>query len=128
MMAWSIDSWRNFWANPSIDVARKRVPTVVSPEVVGYWPSIKEPVRGTEMYLTRVVQFLTLIPDLRLKLEEHATSGSDTFLRWSATGRGPDGPLEFNGVDRIRLKDGLVIENRVISDHQIFRSLENTIV
>src|SRR6266481_2502570 len=103
---WSIDSWRNFWANPSIEVALKRVPTVVRPDVLGYWPTIREPVRGTEMYLKRVVQFLTLIPDLRLKLEECATNGDDTFLRWSATGKGPGGPIELNGVDRIRLGEG----------------------
>jgi hypothetical protein len=122
---WSIESWRSFWANPSIEIASKRVPTVVQPDVSGYWPTAAEPVRGTAMYLKRVVQFLTLVPGLRLTLEEHATNGNDNFLRWSATGMTSDGPFAFNGVDRVRLKEGLVLENRIISDHQIFQFLHN---
>ena len=122
---WSIDSWRNFWANPSIEIARRRVPTVVQPDVSGYWPTVVEPVRGTEMYLKRITQFLTLVPNLHITLEEHATNGVDNFLRWSAIGMGSDGPFAFNGVDRVRLRDGLVLENRIISDHSIFQFLQN---
>jgi uncharacterized protein (DUF1330 family) len=121
---WSIEGWARFWRDPDPEVAKRRVPTVVHPEgVVGYWPGGGPPVRGLQEYLQRILDLLSLVPDLQLKLEEHAVGGDCVFLRWTGTGTGPNGPFQCNGVDRIKLKDGLVIENRIISDHEIFRIL-----
>jgi hypothetical protein len=121
---WSIEGWARFWGDPDPEVAKRRVPTVVHPDgVVSYWPGGGPPVRGLQEYLQRIVYFLSLVPDLHLKLEEHAVGGDCVFLRWAGTGTGPNGPFQCNGVDRMKLKDGLVIENRIISDHEIFRIL-----
>jgi hypothetical protein len=87
---------------------------------MGYWPRQPEPVRGVADYCQHIVDLLTMIPDARLKLEEHATNGEFVFARSSGFGTGPDGAFEMNGLDRIRLRDGKVIENRIISDGSIF--------
>jgi len=68
-----------------------------------------------------MVDLLTIVPDLRLKLEEHATSDEFTVVRWTGRGTGPGGPLEANGIDRVR--DSKVIENRIVSDAAIFEDL-----
>ncbi|MBX6374537.1 MAG: ester cyclase [Acetobacteraceae bacterium] len=120
---WSIDSWRRFWSNPSVEVALKRVPTIVAPEVVAVWPRIPKEVRGPAAYAQRVADLLTLVPDLRLELAEHAAHGEFTFIRWAARGTGPNGRFEGIGTDRIRLQGGLVVENLIMSDLAIFEAL-----
>jgi uncharacterized protein (DUF1330 family) len=120
---WSVESWRRFWSKPDPEVARRRVPTVVRPDVVGHWPGGWGTVRGIDNYLQRVLDFMRLVPDLSLKVEEYAYGNDVAFIRWSGRGTGPTGPFECVGVDRFILRDGLVVENRIISDHEIFRQL-----
>ena len=116
---WTIESWNAFWSAPSIEIARTRVPSVVHPDVVGYWPRQK-PIHGVTDYLQRIVDILTMAPDLRLKLEEHASNGEYTFARWSARGTGPSGRFDITGCDRVQVRNGIVIENRIISDAELF--------
>jgi hypothetical protein len=70
-----------------------------------------------------VVALLTLVPDLRLDCAEHAREGDVVFIRWSARGTGPDGPFTGIGTDRIRLRDGRVVDNLIMSDLPIFAAL-----
>lgn len=122
--AWSPDNWLRFWSNPSAALAAERVPTVVAPDVFGVWPRSAEPVRGVTQYTQRIVDLLTLVPDLRLSLGERASDGAFVFLRWTARGTSPDGQsFEGIGVDRVRLRDGLVTENLIMSDLPIFEHL-----
>ena len=120
---WSVDSWQRFWSSPDAEVAKKRVPTIVQPDVVGHWPGGGGKVRGIKSYLQRVLDFIRLVPDLRLQLEEYAYGTDNAFIRWSGGGTGPAGPFECVGVDRFIFRNGLVAENRIISDHEIFRLL-----
>ncbi len=120
---WSVDRWRTFWADPSAERALVRTPTVITDDVVGVWPHATRPVRGKQEYTQRIVALLSLVPDLHLDLMEHATNGEFVFLRWSGRGTGPDGPFRTIGVDRVRLHDGLVAENLILSDHPIFAVL-----
>lgn len=121
--AWSAASWAAFWANPDPEVARRRVPTVVRPDVTAHWPHRSAPVRGVNDYRDYILHLLALVPDLRLTMEEHATAGDSTFIRWSGTGTGAEGPFHCTGVDRILVSEGRVVENRIYSDHPIFRTL-----
>ena len=120
---WSVDGWVGFRANPSPDVALKRVPTVVTPDVEAVWPRIPGRVRGRDEYARRIVDLLTVVPDLRLELGDHAASGGFVFLRWTARGTGPDGSFEGIGTDRFRLRDGLVAESLIMSDLAVFGDL-----
>jgi SnoaL-like domain len=105
----------------------ERVPKVVTPDVVAVWPRIPEPVHGSGEYARRIVDLLTLAPDLRLELGEHATGGEFVFLRWSARGTGPDGPFEGIGTDRFRLRGGLVAESLIMSDLAVFEHLARSV-
>ena len=120
---WSVDGWRAFWGAPSPELALKRVPTVVTPDVEAVWPRVPRRVRGSGEYAHRIVDLLAVVPDLRLELGEHAASGEFVFLRWSARGTGPDGPFEGIGTDRFRLRDGLVAESLIMSDMPVFEHL-----
>ena len=42
-------------------------------------------------------------------------------VEWRGTG--PDGAFQAIGVDRVRLRYGLVAENLIVSDHPIFAVL-----
>ena len=120
---WSVDGWRAFWGDPSPEVALKRVPTVVTPDVEAVWPRVPGRLRGSGEYAQRIVDLLAVVPDLRLELGEHAASGEFVFLRWTARGTGPDGPFEGIGTDRFRLRDGLVAESLIMSDLAVFEHL-----
>ena len=120
---WSVDGWRAFWGAPSPEVALKRVPTVVTPDVEAVWPRVPGRVQGSGEYARRIVDLLAVVPDLRLELGEHAANGEFIFLRWTARGTGPDGPFEGIGADRFRLRDGLVAESLIMSDLPVFEAL-----
>jgi hypothetical protein len=120
---WSVDGWLAFWGNPSAEVALRRVPTVVTPDVEAVWPRVPGRLRGSGEYARRVVDLLALVPDLRLELGEHAAGGEFVFVRWIARGTGPDGAFEGIGTDRFRLRNGLVAESLIMSDLPMFDHL-----
>jgi hypothetical protein len=118
-LRFSVEHWAVFWANPHPDLAGR----VVTPDVVGHWPGDAEPVRGVTAYKRRIARILARVPDLRLTVAEHASNGEFLFIRWIARGTGGGRPFELSGVDRLRLRDGLVRENWVYYDPVRFESL-----
>jgi SnoaL-like domain len=115
----TIEGFARFWENPNPAV----LPPFLAEDVVGYFPGDAEPVRGRDDYVARIAQFLALLPDLRLEVAEHATNGENHFVRWIARATGAKGPFEFSGIDRIKSRDGLVTENRVVFDTGLFADL-----
>ena len=111
-LRFSVDHWAALWASPHPELAAR----VVTPDVVGHWPGDPEPVQGVTRYKQRLVGLLDQVPDLRFEVAEHASNGEVLFVGWVARGTGADGPFELHGVDRIRLRDGLVKEHRVYYD------------
>jgi hypothetical protein len=91
---WSMDAFKAFWSNPDAS----KVSGALTEDVVGYWPRPIGVVRGASDYAGVIETILRVCPDFRLKVPEHAVSGDFTFVRWIATGTGPDGPFEFNGL------------------------------
>jgi hypothetical protein len=63
---WSVENWRTFWANPSVERAEVRAPTVITDDVVGVWPHATRPVRGKPEYTQRILALLSLVPDPHL--------------------------------------------------------------
>ena len=116
---WSVEGFAKFWANPDPDL----VAPLVTDDVVGYWPGEDEPVRGVAAYTQAIAEILELLPDMRLEVAEHATNGEFTFVRWIMHATGPIGPFTFTGIDRIRLRDGLVAENVIRFDTEHLRRL-----
>jgi ketosteroid isomerase-like protein len=116
---WSVARFAAFWARP--DVAM--VPRALAPDVAGYWPGEAVPVCGVAQYTARIAHLLAMVPDFRLDVAEHAQNGDCIFIRWIAHGTWHGEPLAFTGVDRIRVRDGLVAENRIFCDHPLVYAL-----
>lgn len=108
-----------FWAKP--DLSDPAAAENLADDVVGYWPGSDEPVRGREAYLGALVELLRIVPDLRLRVAESAVNGEDLFVRWVATATGADGrAVEQTGADRIKVRGGKVVENRIFFDRAQF--------
>jgi ketosteroid isomerase-like protein len=116
---WSTDGFRHFWAKPDAAL----VPAVLTDDVVGYWPGRAEPASGVAEYTNVIAELISLLPDLRLEVAEHAANGDVVFVRWIMRATGKHGPMQITGIDRIRLRDGLVAENLIRFDSEEFRRL-----
>ena len=109
----SAEMWAAFWAAPTMS----RGMDILADDIVGYWPGDPEPVRGVEPYTKKIADLLAAAPDLRLELVDSATvpGAADgeqlIFLHYVGHGTGPDGPFEIRGLDRVRTRDGMVVEN-----------------
>jgi SnoaL-like domain len=109
----SAEVWAAFWAAPDMS----RGSAILADDIIGYWPGDLEPVRGIEAYTGKIAELLTAAPDLQLDLVDSATvpgpaAGEQlVFLHYVGHGTGPDGPFEIRGLDRVRARDGVVVEN-----------------
>jgi ketosteroid isomerase-like protein len=113
------ETFAAFWAKP--DLSDPSGAANLADDVVGYWPGEEEPVRGREAYLGALQELLERLPDLTLSVAEAADNGEDLFIRWVARATGAGGkPIEHTGVDRIKVRDGKVIENRIFFDRAEF--------
>ena len=116
---WTINTFRTFWAKPD----RTRLPAVLdilTDDIIGYWPRPIGVVRGPRPYMQVIADILNACPDFSLVAPDYAAAGDLHFVRWVATGTGPDGRFEANGCDRLRTRGGLVCENYVFCDHPFF--------
>ena len=109
----SAQLWAAFWAAPDLS----RGMNILADDIVGYWPGDPEPVRGLEAYTEKIAELLAAAPDLRLELVDSATvpgaaEGEQlVFLHYVGRGTGPQGPFEIRGLDRVRTRNGMVVEN-----------------
>jgi hypothetical protein len=109
----SAQMWAAFWAAPELS----RGMNILAEDIVGYWPGNPEPVRGVAAYTAKIADLLAAAPDLRLELVDSATvpgaaEGEQlVFLHYVGHGTGPEGPFEIRGLDRVRTRDGMVVEN-----------------
>jgi hypothetical protein len=117
---WTTDLFAEFWQAPDL----KWIPSIITYDVVGYWPGGRT-VRGKTAYMRALEQLLALVPNLRLEVPEHTMSadGEFGFSRWVMHGTGSNGPFELVGMDRTRVRDGLVCENYVFFDLGQFQEL-----
>ena len=84
--------------------------------------AIPKPVRGRAAYVGKIAELVTAAPDLALELVDSATvDGSPpgeqlVYLHYVGRGTGPDGPFAIRGLDRVRTRDGIVVENVIRYD------------
>jgi ketosteroid isomerase-like protein len=113
------ETFAAFWAKPNLSDPSAAQP--LAEDVIGYWPGEEEPVIGREAYVSALRELLARVPDLTLSVAESAHDGENLFIRWVARATGPDGkPIEHTGVDRIKVRDGKVVENRIFFDRATF--------
>jgi SnoaL-like domain len=116
----SVEMFAAFWAAPSMS----RGMDILADDIVGYWPGDSEPVRGHKAYTQKIADILDFAPDLTLELVDSATAAGAVegeelfFLHYVGRGTGPDGPIEIRGLDRVRTRDGIVVENVIRYDPQ----------
>jgi len=93
------------------------IASIVTDDVVGYWPGGRV-VRGRQAYVKALEEFLVLLPDLRPDVKEHTMSadGEFGFTRWVLHATGADGAFELGGMERARLRQGLVFESYLFFD------------
>ncbi|WP_371476678.1 nuclear transport factor 2 family protein [Kitasatospora sp. NBC_00315] len=111
------DRWSAFWAEP--DPAS--LGTLSHPEIVLHWPGRPEPIVGLDHWQAQVAGTLERFPDLRLRVTAHARSGSVVFIGWEATATVDGRTAVWEGVDRMRLVGGLVVESTVVFDTAALR-------
>jgi hypothetical protein len=109
----SAEVFAAFWAAPDLSLGLD----VLADDIIGYWPGDPEPVRGIEAYTAKLVELLDAAPDLSLEVVDSATvpgnaAGEElVFLHYVGRGTGPSGPFDIRGIDRVRTRDGIVVEN-----------------
>ena len=114
----SAEMFAAFWAAPDLS----RGMDILADDIIGYWPGDAEPVRGIEAYTAKIAELLDAAPDLQLELVDSATvpgaaEGEElVFLHYVGGGTGPDGPFRIRGLDRVRTRDGIVVENVIRYD------------
>jgi ketosteroid isomerase-like protein len=113
---WSVEALARFWQRPDPQV----VPDALSEDVVGYWSGRKAPVKCREDHTACIEALVKALPDVRVEVAETASAGDCTFIHWLMYATGQKGSFEIAGVDRIRLRDGMVRENRVFVDPLLF--------
>jgi hypothetical protein len=117
-MRFSPEFFAAFWAAPSMSHSMD----ILADDIVGYWPGDSEPVRGFEAYTQKIADILVAAPDLTLELVDSATCAGAAdgeelfFLHYVGRATGPDGPFEIRGLDRVRTRDGIVVENVIRYD------------
>ena len=107
---WTTELFADFWADPDLSF----VPRIITDDIVGHWPG--RTVRGADEYMAALTQLLEWIPDLHLEVPERVMSGDLGFTRWIMHGTGAAGPFVLDGMDRTRVRDGLVCENYIFFD------------
>jgi hypothetical protein len=114
----SAEMWAAFWAAPDTS----RIDDILADDIVGYWQGEPRPVCGRAAYTAKIADLITTIPDLRLELVDSATVDGRApgeqlvYLHYVGRGTGPDGPLVIRGLDRVRARDGVVVENVIRYD------------
>lgn len=114
---WTPDLFAEFWAAPDL----RYIPSIITEDVVGYWPG-GITVTGKDEYLATLHQLLGALPDLRLEVPERTMDGEFGFSRWVMHATGANGPFTMVGMDRTRVRDGLVCENYIVFDNAEFQS------
>ena len=114
----SAEMWAAFWAAPAVS----RVNDILADDIVGYWQGDPKPVHGRAAYSGKIAELVAGTPDLRLELVDCATVAGTSageqliFLHYVGTGTGPAGPFAIRGLDRVRTRDGIVVENVIRYD------------
>jgi hypothetical protein len=114
----SAEMWAAFWAAPD----ESRIGDILADDIVGYWQGDPKPVRGRDAYAGKIAALIAASPDLRLQLVDSATVDGSAegeqlvFLHYIGQGTGPEGPFAIRGLDRVRTRNGVVVENVIRYD------------
>jgi len=106
-----VAQFRAHWRDGNIDRLRE----LMHPDTQNLIPPMREPA-DREGVIAMFKQTLERMPDLRLEVIRWAASGDAVFLEWAATATVAGRPIRWQGVDRVRLRDGRTFEGQVYWD------------
>ncbi|HEY2788797.1 MAG TPA: nuclear transport factor 2 family protein [Gaiellales bacterium] len=115
-----VDAYRQGWFGHDVDA----IMAVVTADIVFDNLTAGERVEGAEAFRAHVAGIHERWPDLRF--EEHAVYIADDtgVAEWIARATAPDGRrLEWDGIDVINCRDGLISRNAVYSSAHAARVL-----
>jgi ketosteroid isomerase-like protein len=103
-----------------------RIPGLVAPDVTARFPGTERPVEGMDAYRDQIAGALAAAPDLRLEVLDHLAEGDRVVIEWRARCTVGGGRVEFEGMDRFRLRDGRAVDAQVAYDTGVLRrAVEN---
>lgn len=120
---WTPRLFAEFWKEPDVSFVER----IITADVVGIWPG-EQRVEGADVYLAVLEDLLAQLPDLRLEVHEQAMTGEFGFSRWTMHATAAAGPFTMSGMDRTRVRDGLVCENFIFFDTAQFARLTGAAV
>lgn len=115
-----VDAYRAGWFGHDVDA----IMAVVTPDVVFDNVTAGERVEGAEAFRAHVAGIHERWPDI--SFEERGVSISDDtgVVEWTAQATAPDGRrLEWDGIDVINCREGLIARNAVYSSGHAARVL-----
>ena len=92
------------------------------PDGMLYTPLVNRPVAGNELARLLEVQ-MTAAPDFVWQLLDWTSRGDVVIIEWQTTRHVNGVRFEWRGVDKFRIRDGKVIEERVYCDTAPLRAL-----
>ncbi len=112
------EAWAAFWAAPD----PSRIGGLLAEDIVGHWPGDPKPVRGRAGLPRQdrrgrrgpaAICGCTLV-DSATRRRRQPTGEELIFLHY--TGTAADGAVTIRGMDRVRTRDGIVVENVIRYD------------
>jgi ketosteroid isomerase-like protein len=85
------------------------------PDGMLYTPLVNRPVAGNELARLLEVQ-MTAAPDFVWQLLDWTSRGDVVIIEWQTTRHVNGVRFEWRGVDKFRIRDGRIAEERVYSD------------
>jgi ketosteroid isomerase-like protein len=116
-----VERYRAGWFGHDVDA----IMATVTPDIVFHNVTLGERVEGAEAFRAHVAAIHERWPDLWF--DEHGVYIADNagVVEWTAHGNAPDGRrLEWDGIDVINCRGGLIARNAVYSSGHAARVLE----
>jgi steroid delta-isomerase-like uncharacterized protein len=105
-----------FWADPDPE----RLTELVADDVAATFPGAGA-ISGLAAYQRQIAAALAMAPDLRLEVLDHLADGDRLLIEWRGRCTVGGEPVELDGVDHFRLRDGKVVDARVVYDTGVLR-------
>ncbi len=93
------------------------------PDGVLHYPLADRPIAGSELGRLNDVQ-KEAAPDLVWQLLDWTSRGDVVIIEWQSTRIASGRRFDWRGVDKLRLKDGKIIEERVYMDTALLRAAQ----
>jgi ketosteroid isomerase-like protein len=94
------------------------------PDGMLYTPLVNRPVAGNELARLLEVQ-MTAAPDFVWQLLDWTSRGDVVIIEWQTTRHVNGVRFEWRGVDKFRIRDGRIAEERVYSDTAPLRAFSS---